>query len=264
MQRRIIEIGVASCVLALVVAGLSLAQQDDGPSLMSVDNEEGIVIVADGEKVIVTDGAGTVIVGDGEEAGGKPSIVPAEGGGPQIGTSQGNGPVVFGGGPGGVAQFREIRMQQMKQRLGVDDQAWKVIEPRLAKVMDLNRQVASLRGVAGPFGGGPIVVRGSSGRGASAALESATAQGRMTVANPPVANAAGPQGEQTALAKAVAQLRATVNNSSATPEDLKKQLTAVRQAWEKVKQELAAAQAELTKVLTVRQEAQLLLMGQLN
>jgi chromosome segregation ATPase len=130
--------------------------------------------------------------------------------------------------------------------------------------MDLNRQVASLRGVAGRFGGGPIVVHASSGRGASATLESATAQARMTVANPSVANAAGPQREQTALDKAVAQLRATVNNPAATPEDIKKQLTAVRQAWEKVKRELAVAQAELTKLLAVRQEAQLLLMGQLN
>jgi hypothetical protein len=74
----------------------------------------------------------------------------------------------------------------------------------------------------------------------------------------------GPQGEPTALDKAVAQLRATVDNPSATPAEIQAQMTAVRQAQEKVRQELAAAQADLKKILSVRQEAQILLMGQLN
>ena len=158
--------------------------------------------------------------------------------------------------------------QQMKQRLGVDDQAWKVIEPRLTKVMDLNRQVSSLRGMLGMFGagsggpGGPMMIRGS-GPGASPALEDAMAQARGA-ANSAAVRDAGPQGEPTALDKATAQLRSTLDNQSAPPEDIKKQLTALREAREKAKQELAVAQADLIKILTVRQEAQLVLMGQLN
>jgi hypothetical protein len=40
-------------------------------------------------------------------------------------------------------------------------------------------------------------------------------------------------------------------------------LTAVRQAREKAKQELAVAQQDLKKILTLRQEAMLVEMGQL-
>lgn len=60
------------------------------------------------------------------------------------------------------------------------------------------------------------------------------------------------------------QLRTTLENSSASPEEIKTQLTAVRQAREKAKQDLAAAQADLKKILTVRQEAVLVEMGQLD
>ena len=70
-------------------------------------------------------------------------------------------------------------------------------------------------------------------------------------------------GEQTALDKAMTQLRTTLENQSATPEEIKTQLTAVRQAREKAKQDLAVAQQDLKKILTLRQEAMLVEMGQL-
>jgi len=62
---------------------------------------------------------------------------------------QGGGP----GGPGGQfdpAQMRQRMMDNWKQQLGADDDAWKVIEPRLTKVMELNRQTMMGRG--GMFG----------------------------------------------------------------------------------------------------------------
>jgi chromosome segregation ATPase len=70
--------------------------------------------------------------------------------------------------------------------------------------------------------------------------------------------------DQTPLEKAQAQLRTTLENTSATPEQVKKDLTALREAKEKAKQELAAAQKELQKVVTVKQEANLVLMGLLD
>jgi prefoldin subunit 5 len=60
------------------------------------------------------------------------------------------------------------------------------------------------------------------------------------------------------------QLSTVLENTAAAPEDIKKQLTALRAAKEKAKQELAAAQQELRKLATVRQEAQLVLMGMLD
>lgn len=174
-----------------------------------------------------------------------------QGGGNQGGGrrgGQGGGP---GGGPGGFdpAQMRQRMAERMKETLGVDDQAWKVMEPRLMKVMELSRQAnAGGRGMMfGMFGRG----RGGPGGPGGDQGPQADRRGR------------GPQGEQTALEKAMTQLRTTLENQSATPEEIKTQLTAVRSAREKARQELAVAQQELKKILTVRQEAMLVEMGQL-
>ncbi len=196
MKRQVIVIGIGACVLALVLAGLSIAQPPAG--------------------------------GQGGQ------------GGP-------GGP----GGPGGrfdPAQMRQMMAQRMKEQLGADDEAWKVLEPRLTKVMELNAQVSGGpgRGMFSMFGrGGPGGNRGDRG--------SRDAQDRP---------ARQPE-QQTAVDKASEQLRTTLQNQSATPEEIKKNLTALREAREKAKQELAAAQQELRQILTVRQEAQLVMMGQL-
>jgi len=198
MQRRTVKIAVAACVLALLVAGLSVAQ-----------------------------------TGGGNQGGGR------RGG-------QGGGP---GGGPGNFdpAQMRQRMAERMKEQLGVDDQAWKVMEPRLMKVMELSRQAnAGGRGMMFGFGG-----RGGRGPGGDQGGPQADRRGR------------GPQGEQTALEKAMTQLRTTLENQSATAEEIKTQLTAVRSAREKARQELAVAQQDLKKILTLRQEAMLVEMGQL-
>jgi hypothetical protein len=70
--------------------------------------------------------------------------------------------------------------------------------------------------------------------------------------------------EPTALEKAEQQLQTTLENQSAAPETIKAQLTAVRSEREKARQALATAQQQLREILTVRQEAMLVLMGQLN
>lgn len=195
MQRRMVKIGVAACVLGLVIGGVSLAQGGGG----------------------------------------------GQGGGRQRG--QGGG-----GMRGDPAQFRQMMMERMKEQLGADDQAWKVIEPRLTKVMELNRQVnaGAGRGMMGMFRGG----RGGQGGD----------QGG------PQNDRRGPfaQDQETAVGKAMAQLQTTLENQNASPEEIKKQLTAVREAREKVRAELTAAQDDLKKILSVRQEAVLVTMGQLN
>jgi hypothetical protein len=188
MQRKAMTIGVAACVLALMV-GLTFAQAGAGGGQ-----------------------------GGGRRAGG-------QGG---------------GGGRGNFdpAQMRQMMADRLKQQLNVDDEAWKVMEPRVMKVFDLSRQATA--GGRGMFGG-----RG--GRGGNGGP-----QGQA------------PQGEQTAVDKATTALSTTLENQSASPDDIKKQLTAVREAREKAKQDLAAAQADLKQILTLRQEAQLVLMGMLN
>jgi hypothetical protein len=61
--------------------------------------------------------------------------------------------------------------------------------------------------------------------------------------------------------KAQQALQTTLDNTAATPDAIKKQLTQLRAAREKAKQELAKAQKDLRQVLTLRREAILVLMG---
>jgi hypothetical protein len=153
------------------------------------------------------------------------------------------------GGQFDPAQMRQRMADRMKEQLGADDAAWKVLEPRLTKVMELNRQVSG-----GP-GRGMMMFGGFRGQ-----------RGGANNGQPP--DRQRPPGmenrELTALEKAEQQLQTTLENQSASADTIKAQLTAVRNEREKVRQELATAQQELRQILTVRQEALLVLMGQLS
>lgn len=175
------------------------------------------------------------------------SIAQPPAGGGQGGPAGPGGP----GGPGGrfdPAQMRQMMAQRMKEQLGADDEAWKVMEPRLMKVWDLNRQ----------SGSGPGGMFGMFGRRAQGGMRND--RGPRDGQNRP---AQSPE-QQTVVEKATEQLQTTLENQSASPEEIKKQLTALREAREKAKQELATAQQELRKILTLRQEAQLVMMGLLS
>jgi len=151
------------------------------------------------------------------------------------------------------AQMRQRMMERMKEQLGADDQAWKVLEPRLTKVMELNRQAGGGFGRGGMFFGGPRGQRGQRGGQGDQG-----AQGDRQ--RPPGME----NRELTAVEKAEQQLQTSLENQSAAAETIKAQLTAVRSEREKAKQALATAQQELRQILTVRQEAQLVLIGQLD
>lgn len=149
-----------------------------------------------------------------------------------------------GGQPGGQgqrfdpAQMQQMMEQRMKEQLGATDAEWKTLGPRVMKVDQLNRQVSGSGRGGMMFGGrrGPQGDQPGAGQGA----------------------------EVSAMEKASQQLRTTLNNTSATPDQIKKDLTALRAAKEKAKQELVAAQQELKKTVNPRQEAQLVLMGLLD
>ena len=145
------------------------------------------------------------------------------------------------GGPGGQrfdpAQMQQMMEQRMKEQLGATDAEWKTLGPRVMKVDQLNRQVSGT-GRGGMFGGR---------RGA-----------------PGDQPGAGQGTEMTAVEKASQQLRTTLNNTAATPDQIKKDLAALRAAKEKAKQDLVAAQQELKKTVNPRQEAQSVLMGLLD
>ncbi|MFI5381801.1 MAG: hypothetical protein ACHRHE_21090, partial [Tepidisphaerales bacterium] len=121
----------------------------------------------------------------------------------------------------------------IKTQLGSSEDEWKVLSPKIEKVMTAQRDAR-----AGGFGGG----RGGRGGGN----------------NPPAA----PPADASPLAKAQYDLRVAVD-AKAAPDELTKKLAALREARDKADATVAAAQKELKDVLTVPQEAVLVMMGML-
>lgn len=149
------------------------------------------------------------------------------------------------------AQMRQRMMDNMKQQLGASDDEWKVIEPRLTKVMELNRQqmMGGGRGMGMGMGMGMRGNRGGDQQGNRGNRQRFPGQEDR---------------EPTAVEKAMEALSTTLENSSASADTIKTQLTALRAARVKAQQELATAQQSLREILNVRQEAQLVLSGMLN
>ena len=160
-----------------------------------------------------------------------------------------------GGGMFDPAQMRQMMEQRMKEQLGATDEEWQVLGPRVTKVMNLSRQVSS----GGGMGRGFMGRRGGRAGGLQGGPQGGPPDG-------PQGGRRGPfgGGEPTAVDTAADALQTTLGNTEATAEDIKAKLTAYRGAKEKAKQELAKAQQELRQVLTLRQEAQLVLMGMLD
>lgn len=134
---------------------------------------------------------------------------------------------------GMMRNFQERMLERMKETLEASDEEWKVLQPRIEKVLTLSRETRSMGGFGQRF-------------------------------RRPGGEATGQQAQQTQVEKAQQELRTVLENKEAKPEEIKQKLTALREAVEKAKQELAKAQQELREILSVRQEAQMVLMGLLN
>jgi hypothetical protein len=178
----------------------------------------------------------------------------------QINNGGGNGGGGFGGGGGGgggfgngggrrnrggnfdPAQMMQRRLDGIRQQLEfTNDADWSAIQPLFQKVLDA-QQAARQGGGRGGFGGGR---RGGNNGGN----------------NNGNANGGGPGGPQ--LSPEALALQQAIDSDA--PAAQLKNLLDKYNASEKTKQAaLAAAQANLRKVLTVRQESQATLMGLLS
>ena len=170
--------------------------------------------------------------------------------------AQGPGGPMQGGppqGPGGPqfdpAQMRQMMEQRMREMLGATAEEWKVLGPRVMKVQELSRQTAGGPGMM--FG--PMGRRGTGGPGMGG-----------PGGDRPGGRGMGMNRELTEVEKIQEELQTLLENTTAAPEQIKQQVTKLRAAREKAKQDLAKAQQDLRQVLTVRQEAQLVLMGMLD
>ena len=153
-----------------------------------------------------------------------------------------------GGGGGGrnfdPAQFRQQMMDNLKEAMVVtNDDEWKVLEAAITKVMDANQEVQSStpRGFGrGGRGGGGNGGGGNAGGGANAG-----GGGRR--------RGGTPSPEVEALSAAI--------DANASADEIKGKLANVRQALETKQAKLTAAQADLQKLVSTKQEAILVLRG---
>ncbi|MBV9658379.1 MAG: hypothetical protein JO295_09745 [Verrucomicrobia bacterium] len=167
------------------------------------------------------------------------------------------------------AQFRQRMADQLKASLKATDDEWAIIQPLLEKVQTLQREVSG--GGGRMFGGGPGGPGGQGGQGGGRRQQrgAGTDQGNTNAggnSNNPGGGGGGWQrgmrgGGNTPEAQA---LRTSLESDSASPSDIKTQLQALRDARLKAAAQLEQARADLKKVLNMRQEALLVLMGVLD
>lgn len=148
-----------------------------------------------------------------------------------------------GGGQGGGRgqrmspdEMRQRMATRMKEQLGATDDEWSALQPKVEKVMQLQRETRGGGFGFGGRGGGP------GGLGANDNADAPT--------NP--------------VAVATRELQTVLDNKDANPEQIKARLTALRDARVKARENLTKAQAELKELLTVRQEATLVSTGMLD
>jgi Spy/CpxP family protein refolding chaperone len=134
-------------------------------------------------------------------------------------------------------EFRQRMMERFKEQMGASDDEWKVLQPKLEKVMEAQRDARA--GGGGMFGGrgGFGGRRGQDGGG-------------------------GGDQPQSPVAKASADLRKVVEANS-PPEEIAKNLTALREARKQARAALETAQKDLQGVVTPKQEAMLVMVGML-
>jgi hypothetical protein len=181
---------------------------------------------------------------------------PGGGFGPPGGPGGGFGPP---GGPGGFGMgFAGPRLEDVKKRLGATEEEWKVIGPKLQKVLTA-RQVltADARAVAISAPGAPSPeTPGGNGPGASGPGAGPGPGGR------PGPGFGGDAGTNR-ISQAQAEFRAVLDDPKHTKAELQEKAAAVRKAREKVRAELLAAQKDLVQMLTSEQEAVLVGLGYL-
>lgn len=160
-----------------------------------------------------------------------------------------------GGGPGGrfdPAQMMERRLDNIKETLKATDEEWTALKPLVEGVVK-----AQAGGMMGGMGGRGMMGMGGRGRRRG---------GQDNQDNPD--RAAQMEQFRARMMERMAQefperaaLMKAVESNTATPEELKAKLATYREALKKRQEAVKAAQEKLRGVVTVKQEAQLVVDG---
>jgi hypothetical protein len=141
------------------------------------------------------------------------------------------------------AQMRQRMMDNLRERFEVkSDDEWKIIQTRIEAVTQARRDASTMGGFGGMMGR-----RGQGGPGGPGA------QADNTQRRGPGGFGGEPNPAVEALQKAL--------EGKASNDELKAKMAAVRDSIKEREAKLEKAQAELKKVLSVRQEAEAMVMG---
>ena len=155
----------------------------------------------------------------------------------------------------------------MKQALGVNDQQWKFIKPKLDKVKACRERstvsigppfssnfVSTSSQQGGGSSGGFQVQFGGGGGGSNMITPGSSFQSQSSFQNQ--SNRGETPGERICR-----QLDALLNDMNSSPEAIRQKTLELQQARANARKQLAQAQKELREALTLRQQARLVLMG---
>ena len=153
----------------------------------------------------------------------------------------------------------------MQRTLGVDDKQWKVIEPKLKKVKHYREQ--AFLGTKPPFqssftsfGTGPGGQGGGfGGGGGSFQFQAGGSAAGMGGGN--MTPMGDPDRPLTDGERIIEELQWLLRDLEPNPTDVRQKMDELRKAREKAFQQWVRAQEDLRKVLNLRQEATLMMMG---
>ena len=154
-------------------------------------------------------------------------------------------------------RIEEQKTRSMQQALGVDEQQWKIIEPKLKKVQACRDE--AFVGTQSPFQSGFV---SNSGQGIFVGgfqfQFGGTMQGNTFQSSSSWPDPDRPLTDGEAILK---ELQSLVQDPQTTPDEITRGLNALRQARTRGKQKWGLAQRELRQVLNLRQQATLTMMG---
>jgi hypothetical protein len=185
---------------------------------------------------------------------------------------------------GGSMDFRQRMQDKMKELMAATDEEWAVLQPRIERVQTLQRNISIGRsGMAMLFGGGgsrggapgadPAAGGGSTRdpNGGGSGRDRTSGRGGFsgfTRGGTPGATGGAPGGGSTTPAAPVEEkakdLQISVENKDAAAKEVAAKLAALREERAKAKAELERAQDDLRSLLTVKQEAVLVVVGVLD
>jgi hypothetical protein len=154
--------------------------------------------------------------------------------------------------------IEEQQVRAMQQALGVDEQQWKIIEPKLKKVQACRDE--AFVGTKPPFQSSFTSSTGPGGGGFAGGFQfqfGGSMQGNTFQSSSSI----DPDRPLTDGEAILRELQMLVQDPQTPPDEITRGLNALRQARARGKKRWALAQRELRQILNLRQQATLTMMG---